>query len=206
MPVALIPSPGGRLFVGGIDNSLTLIDTASNLPMSVVGDISTTYSLVRSLDGRYLYSGRYGGSIARFDAATGEEVESIAIKSDYVQPTFMSLLPADEKTMYGLLRFQSDNDERVFRIVEIDMETQRVTASVTNIPSYGQLILTPDGSRLIHVGHLSKAITVLSTDPLAVLRTIEVDENPGRRCIGPGRHTVVYNTHRFWSPGNYRHS
>ena len=185
VPVALISSPGGRLFVGGIDNSLTIIDTASNLPMSVVGDISTTYSLVRSLDGRYLYSGRYGGSIARFDAATGEEIESIAIKSDYVQPTFMSLLPADEKTMYGLLRFQSDNDERVYRIVEIDMETQRVTASVTNVPSYGQLILTPDGSRLIHVGHLSKTIMVLSTDPLAVLRTIEVDENPGRSVLAP---------------------
>ena len=185
LPVSLRPSAGGRLFVGGIDNSLTLIDTASNLPIARFEDVSPTYSLVRSVDGRYLYSGRYAGSIVRFDAATGNEDESYTIESDYVQPTFLVLRPLDEKTMYGLLRFQSDNDERFYRIVSIDMESKRVTASATNIPSYGQLILTPDGSRLIHVGHLSKTITVLSTDPLAVLRTIDVAENPGRSVMAP---------------------
>lgn len=185
LPVTLRPSAGGRLFVGGIDNSLTLIDTASNLPIARLEDVSRTYSLVRSVDGRYLYSGRYGGAIVRFDATTGTEDESFEIKSDYVQPTFLVLRPRDENTMYGLMRFQGDNDDRIYRIVAIDMESKRVTSSATNIPSYGQLILTPDGSRLIHVGHLSKSITVLSTDPLAVLRTIDVKENPGRSVMAP---------------------
>lgn len=185
VPVALSPRAGGRLFVGGIDNSLTLIDTASNLSITRYEDVSRTYSLVRSVDGRYLYSGRYGGAVVRFDAATGEEDERMDIESDYSQPTFLSLRPADEKTLYGLMRFQSDSDERIYRIVTIDLESRRVTASVTNIPSFGQLILTPDGSRLIHVGHWSKTITVLSTNPLAVLRTIEVKENPGRSVLAP---------------------
>lgn len=185
VPISLIPSAGGRLFVGGIDNSLTLIDTASNLSIARYEDVSRTYSLVRSVDGRYLYSGRFGGSIVRFDAATGEEDERMEISSDYSQPTFLSLRPADEKTLYGLLRFQSDNDVRIYRIVSIDLESRRVTASATNIPSFGQLILTPDGSRLIHVGHWSKTITVLSTNPLAVLRVIEVKENPGRSVMSP---------------------
>lgn len=185
VPVALAPSAGGRLFIGGIDNSLTLIDTASNLPIARLEDTSTNFTLVRGVDGRHLYSGRYGGSIVRFDAATGEEVEILGIESDYVQPTFLTLLPATEKIMYGLLRFQSDNDERVYRVVVIDMEQLKVTAAATNIPSYGQLLLTPDGSRLIHVGHWSKTITVLSTNPLAVLRSIEVRENPGRSVVAP---------------------
>ncbi len=185
VPVTLIPSAGGRLFVGGIDNSLTLIDTASNLSIIRYEDVSQTYSLVRSVDGRYLYSGRFGGSIVRFDAVTGEEDEWMEIKSDYTQPTFLSLRPLDEKTLYGLMRFQSDSDDRIYRIVSIDLESRRVTASVTDIPSFGQLILTPDGSRLIHVGHWSKTITVLSTTPLAVLRTIEVKENPGRSVMSP---------------------
>ncbi len=185
VPVTLVPSAGGRLFVGGIDNSLTLIDTASNLSIIRYEDVSQTYSLVRSVDGRYLYSGRFGGSIVRFDAATGEEDGWMEIKSDYSQPTFLSLRPADENTLYGLMRFQSDSDERIYRIVSIDLESRRVTASVTDIPSFGQLILTPDGSRLIHVGHWSKTITVLSTNPLAVLRTIEVKENPGRSVMSP---------------------
>jgi DNA-binding beta-propeller fold protein YncE len=185
VPVSLQPSVGGRLFIGGIDNSLTLIDTASNLPLVRLEDVSQTYSLVRGVNGRYLYSGRFGGTIVRFDAETGEEDEVLPIKSDYVQPTFLALRPADEKTIFGLLRFQSDNDERVYRIVKIDLESQSVTASATDIPSFGQLVLTPDGSRLIHVGHWSKTFTILSTDPLAVLRTIEVDENPGRSVLAP---------------------
>lgn len=185
VPVALTPSAGGRLFIGGIDNSLTLIDTASNLPIARLEDTSTNFTLVRGVDGRHLYSGRYGGSIVRFDAATGEEEEILGIESDYVQPTFLTLLPATDKIMYGLLRFQSDNDERVYRVVVIDMEQLKVTAAATNIPSYGQLLLTPDGSRLIHVGHWSKTITVLSTNPLAVLRSIEVRENPGRSVVAP---------------------
>lgn len=185
VPVSLLPSIGGRLFIGGIDNSLTLIDTASNLPVKRLEDMSRSYSLVRSVDGRYLYSGRFGGSIARFDAATGEESEQMAIETGFVQPTFLALLPATSNKMYGLLRFQSDSDERIYRVVAIDMESRRVTASATEIPSYGQLLLTPDGSRLIHVGHWSKLITVLSTDPLAVLRAIEVRENPGRSVLAP---------------------
>lgn len=185
VPVALLPNVGGRLFVGGIDNSLTLIDTASNLSITRYEDVSQSFSLVRSVDGRYLYSGRYGGSIVRFDAATGKEDTRMEIESEYSQPTFLSLRPADENTLYGLMRFQSDSDERIYRIVAIDLESRRVTASVTNIPSFGQLILTPDGARLIHVGHLSKTITVLSTNPLAVLRSIEVKENPGRSVLAP---------------------
>ena len=183
VPVSLQPRSGGRLFVGTIDNSLTIIDTASNLTVAHLEDISPTFSLVRSVDGRYLYSGRFGGSIVRFDAVTGKVDEILPVETEYVQPVFLSLLPLDEKTLYALLRFQGDNDDRVFRIVAIDLETLRVTKSVTGIPSYGQLILTPDGSRLIHVGHQSKTITVLSTNPLAVVRTIEVEENPGRSTL-----------------------
>lgn len=185
VPISLLSSTGGRLFVGGIDNSLTLIDTASNLPIARFEDVSQSFSLVRSVDGRYLYSGRFGGTIVRFDAATGEEDESMEISSDYNQPTYLSLRPADEKTLYALMRFQNDSDERIYRIVTIDLESRHVTASVTEIPSFGQLILTPDGSRLIHVGHWSKTFTVLSTNPLAVLRTIEVKENPGRSVMSP---------------------
>lgn len=185
VPISLLPRAGGRLFVGGIDNSLTLIDTASNLPIARYEDVSQSYSLVRSVDGRYLYSGRYGGSIVRFDAATGEQDESMKISSDYNLPTFLSLRPVDENTLYALLRFQSDSDERIYRIVEVDLESRRVTATVTGIPSFGQMILTQDGSRLIHVGHWSKTITVLSTNPLAVLRSIEVKENPGRSVMSP---------------------
>ena len=183
VPVSLRPRSGGRLFVGGVDNSLTLIDTASNLPVTRLEDVSPTFNLVRSLDGRYLYSGWYGSSIVRFDAATGKVDQTFDIESDYTQPTLLFLRPFDEKTIFGLIRFQGDNDERVYRIVAIDMEELRVTKAVTDIPSYGQLILSPDGGRLIHVGHQSKTITVLSTNPLAVVRSIEVRENPGRSVM-----------------------
>lgn len=185
LPVSLPADAGGRLFIGGLDNSLTIIDTASNLPIARLEDISRSYSLVRSVDGKYLYSGRFGSSIIRYDATSGEVDEVMAIETDYVQPTILTLRPASEKKMYALLRFQSDNDERVYRIVAIDMESLSVTASVTDIPSFGQLVLTPDGSRLLHVGHWSKSITVLSTSPLAVLRTIEVAENPGWSVLAP---------------------
>ncbi len=183
VPVSLEPRPGGRLFVGGRDDSLTLIDTASNLPITRYEEVPPTFNLVPSLDGRYLYSGRYGSAIVRFDAATGAVDETFTIESGYGQPTILSLRPFNETTMFGLIRFQGDNDERVFRIVAIDMESLQVTKSVTEIPSYGQLILTPDASRLIHVGHQSKTITVLSTNPLAVVRTIDVRENPGRSVM-----------------------
>ena len=183
VPVSLLPRSGGRLFVGGVDNSLTLIDTASNLLVTRLEDVSPTFNLVRSLDGRYLYSGWYGSSIVRFDAATGKVDKTFAIESGYTQPSFLFLRPFDENTIFGLIRFQGDNDERVYRIVAIDMEELRVTKAVTDIPSYGQLILSPDGDRLIHVGHQSKTITVLSTNPLAIVRSIEVRENPGRSVI-----------------------
>ncbi len=185
VPVELEPNAGGRLFVSGVDNSLTLIDTASNLPITRYEDVSSSFNLVRSPDGRYLYSGRFGGAIERFDAATGEVAEMLSIESDYAQPTFLSLLPVDAETMYGLISFTGDNDERVYRIVEIDLTSLRVTASVLGISSFGQLILAQDNARLIHVAHRSQEITVMSTNPLAVLRTIEVKETPGRSVMAP---------------------
>ena len=185
VPVALLPNAGGRLFVSGVDNSLTLIDTASNLPITRFEDVSSSFNLVRSADGRYLYSGRFGGAIQRFDAATGDLEEVLDIESVFSQPTYLTLLPADEETMYGLISFQGDNDERVYRIVEIDLNALRVTASVAGISSYGQLILAQDNARLIHVAHRSQVITVMSTNPLAVLRSIEVKETPGRSAMAP---------------------
>jgi len=183
-PVGVVFAPGGsRLYVSNLnDNSVTVIDANTFVPIDSIAVSSNPYSMAVSRDGSRLYVGHYSKSISVIDTGTRRVVATMPLDS---VPEWITL-SAD-----GTRLFVAKSASQSMGVVSTS--ENRVLFDILLKPGSrpSGVSVHPDGSRVYVLADATQEMTALDTTNYSVVSSLHTGGGTGAfgNFIGPARIT-----------------
>jgi YVTN family beta-propeller protein len=187
-PFAYVTTPSSSF------NSVTVIDTATNTPVTTIPVGSGPYGVAVTPDGKYVYVAyhdSFPANVSVIDTATNTVVATIGAGS---HPFGVAISP-DGKTAY--VANESDNSVSVINTATYAVATIPPVAGLSPFGNPIGVAVTPDGKYVYVTNDVSTSsnVSVIDTATNTVVATVPVGSGPVGIAIAPdGKYAYVANS------------
>ena len=180
---------GNILYVADADSRIHIYDVLrNNLKIGYIPLSSAVYFMKLSPDGKWLFAANTDG-INVIDTKTQTLANTMEMpkmsNGQKGEPWAMTFGPGG-KILYVVLGEAGSGE-----VIAIDASTKQPVSRVMTGAQPTGIAITPDGSRIFTANNNSASVSVLSTNPLKLIKNVPVGVSPSRVAVTPGGEKVL---------------